>query len=368
MQNQRLRIVFTGGGSGGPTTPLLAVYGELMHKLGQDQVEGVFFGTIDGPEKEMVQQTGMPFASIPSGKLRRYWSWKNLIDPFFVLLGFIAGLIKLIRFRPQVVVSAGSFVSVPVAYAAWILRIPHILLQMDVRPGLANRLMAPVSHMLAYLFEQTAPHFPSILRQKIGPVVRSEIRESSASQADIQFNLKPDKPVLLVTGGGQGSVGLNQAVEQVLGLWLERFQVVHLTGKHQTNLNCSDPDYHPYPFVSEGMGNLLARCDLVVTRAGLGILGELAYLAKDTVIVPLPGSHQEMNSAAVVEAHAGVLLSQQQFLEEGRLWWKSFLENYQPGLLGQKLNKLLPPGGTEAFTDLILKYSRFQHKSENEEL
>ena len=106
------------------------------------------------------------------------------------------------------------------------------------------------------------------------------------------------------------------------------------------------------------MGNLLARSDLVVTRAGLGILGELAYLAKDAVIVPLPGSHQELNSAVIAEAQAGVLLSQQQFLEEGSLWWKNFLDDYQPGLLGQKLNKLLPPGGTEAFTDLILKYTR----------
>lgn len=358
MQNQLLRIVFTGGGSGGPTTPLLAVYGELINKLGKNQIEGVFFGTIDGPEKEMVQRAGILFESIPSGKLRRYWSWKNLIDPFFVLFGFVIGLIKLIRFHPQVVVSAGSFVSVPVAYAAWILRIPHILLQMDVRPGLANRLMAPVSDILAYLFEQTTSHFPSIALQKIGPVVRPEIQMASAAQANVQFRLNPDKPVLLVTGGGQGAAGLNKAVEQVLEFWLEHFQVVHLTGKNHPRLNCSHPDYHAYPFVSEGMGNLLARSDLVVTRAGLGTLGELAYLAKDTVIVPLPRSHQELNSAAIAQAGAGVWLPQQQFLKEGNLWWKNFLDEYQPGLFGQKLNKLLPPGGTEAFTDLILKYAR----------
>ncbi|MBF0278197.1 MAG: glycosyltransferase [SAR324 cluster bacterium] len=355
MPNQPLRIMFTGGGSGGPTTPLLATYGELMHKLGQSEVEGLFLGTIDGPEKEMVQLTGLTFAGIPSGKLRRYWSWKNLTDPFFVVSGFVAGLIKLIQFRPQIVVSAGSFVSVPVAYAAWILRIPHILLQMDVQPGLANRLMAPASKFLAYLFEETAPYFPRIAKQSIGPVVRSEIRNASATLANSQFNLKPEKPVLLVTGGGQGAAGLNQAVALVLDFWLERFQVVHLTGKSQTGPICTHPDYHPFPFVSEGMGNLLARSDLVVTRAGLGILGELAYLAKDAVIVPLPGSHQELNAAALVEARAGILLTQQQFMEEGNLWWKKFLNDYHPGYFGKNLNQLLPPGGTVKFVELILK-------------
>ena len=164
--------------------------------------------------------------------------------------------------------------------------------------------------------------------------------------------------MLLVTGGGQGAAGLNQAVAQVLEFWLEHFQVVHLTGKNQPPLSCSHADYHAYPFVHQGIGNLLARSDLVVTRAGLGTLGELAYLAKDTVIVPLPGSHQELNCAVVVQAKAGVWLSQQQFLEEGTLWWKNFLAEYQPGLFGQNLHQLLPPGGTEAFTDLILKVAR----------
>lgn len=357
MQNQSLRIVFTGGGSGGPTTPLLAVYDELIHKIGKNQVKAVFWGTLNGPEKKMVQTTDLPFESIPAGKWRRYWSWKNLIDPFFIFLGFVIGIVKLLRFRPQVVVSAGSFVSVPIAYAAWLLRIPHVILQMDIRPGLANRLMAPVSNGLAYLFEQSASHFPSIERQKIGPVVRSEIREASADKANTQFNLKPDRPVLLVTGGGQGAFGLNKAVASVLELWLEHFQVVHLTGSEQTDVRHTHPDYHPYSFINEGMGHLLARSSLIVTRAGLGILGELAYLAKDAILVPIPGSHQELNSAVLVKAGAAISLSQKQFLEKGEIWWEDFLNEYQPGLIGQKLHALLPPGGTEMFTEMILQYS-----------
>ncbi len=355
MQNRSLRLVFTGGGSGGPTTPLLAVYHELIKRFGENQLNAIFLGTIDGPDKEMVQRTRLSFQSIPSGKLRRYWSWKNLVDPLYVLLGFIVGFFKLVQFRPQVVVSAGSFVSVPVAYAAWILKIPHIILQMDVSPGLANQLMAPVSKTSAYLFEQTKFRFPAKQQQKIGPVVRSEICQASRKKANEQFDLKPDRPVLLVTGGGQGALGLNQALEQVLEDLLENFQVVHLTGKNHAAVNCTHPDYHAYSFVNEGMGNLLARSDLIVTRAGLGILGELAYLAKDVIMVPLPGSHQEKNCHAIVEAKAGVYLPQQQFLTEGTDWWKNFLSSYQPGVLGQNLHQFLPPGGTEAFVDIILK-------------
>lgn len=358
MGNQSLRIVFTGGGSGGPTTPLLAAYGELKQQLGRDQVQAVFWGTPTGPERGMAQKANLPFESIPAGKLRRYWSWKNWIDPLFILGGFLVSLKKLRQFKPHVVVSAGSFVSVPVAYAAWLLKIPHVILQMDVRPGLANRLMSPVSQALAYLFEESAPHFPAIERQKISPVVRSQIREASAEKANEKFNLKSDKPVLLVTGGGQGASGLNEAVESVLGFWLERFQVVHLTGKPVSE-EVAHADYHPHEFIDEDMGHLLARSDLVVTRAGLGILGELAYLAKDAVIVPLPNSHQEVNASILANAKAGTLLSQQEFLEKGETWWRDFLKTYQPGLTGKKLHELLPPGGTEQFTAMILQNSRF---------
>ena len=359
MQNKILRIVFTGGGSGGPTTPLLAVYEELVVKLGKNQIAAEFWGTSNGTEKAMVVRVGIPYEGIPSGKLRRYWSWQNLIDPIFIILGFIVGLLKLMRFRPHIVVSAGSFVSVPIAYAAWLLRIPHVILQMDVQPGLANRLMAPVSSVLAYIFEQTASHFPSITRKKIGPVVRAEIKNAIPTQADAQFGLNAEKPLLLITGGGQGATGLNRAVETVMEYWLETFQIVHLTGKSHPPLSSSHADYHAYSMVNEGMGHLLARSDLVVTRAGLGTLGELALLSKDAVIVPHPDSHQELNGAVIADAGAGAILGQQQFLEKGLRWWQDFFADYQPGVLGNRLHQLLPPGGTEMFADLILHYSSY---------
>lgn len=356
MPQKGFRVVYTGGGSGGPTIPLLAVHDHLMQQLGKDELQAEFWGSAQGPEKDLVDQAKIPFSAIPSGKLRRYWSLKNFVDPIFIALGFIVGLIKLLSFKPDVVVSAGSFVSVPVAYAAKLLKIPHIIFQMDVHPGLANRLMAPASDALAYLFEDTVKHFPKIAKHQIGPVVRREIEQASAESANRRFDLNADKPVLLVTGGGQGAVGLNQAITTVLDYWLEHFQVVHLTGPQHEKADCDHPDYHAMAFITEGMGDLLARSDLVVTRAGLGIMGELACLGKDTVFVPMPRSHQELNCAAVVNKNGAYALPQDEFLNKGLAWWQNFMSDYTPHQKGKVLQQLLPPGGTEAFGNLILQY------------
>ena len=158
-------------------------------------------------------------------------SWRNFVDPIFIIGGVIKGSKNLFSFRPHVIVSAGSFVSVPVAYLSWIFRIPHVILQMDVRPGLANRLMGPVSHTLFTYFEKTANHFPKfLLKKNVGPVVRQEIIKADADRANGRFGLDPEMPLILITGGGLGASGLNNAVMPLLKQWLINFQVVHLTG------------------------------------------------------------------------------------------------------------------------------------------
>lgn len=356
MNNKPFKLLFTGGGSGGPTTPLLAVYEELSRQLEHKGIHCLFWGTRTGPEREMVKKAGISFDSIPYGKLRRYWSIQNLIDPLFILLAFFISMKRLIIDRPHVIVSAGSFVSVPVAYAAWLLRIPHVILQMDVKPGLANRLMAPVSEVLVYLFDKSASQFPKMRTVKIGPVIRSDIQNASVDSANQRFHLKKDKPVLLITGGGQGSLKMNEAVENLLDYWLPRFQVVHLTGKQVHNVKKEHPDYHPLEFVYEGMGDLITRSDIVITRAGLGIIGELAYLGKDAVLIPIPKTHQELNARLLSDNKAATILAQQEFLENGPQWWESFYKNYIPGKTGKNLQQVLPRGGTEAFAKLILQY------------
>lgn len=150
-------------------------------------------------------------------------------------------------------------------------------------------------------------------------------------------------------------MSLNRAVEQMLPLWIDSFQVVHLTGKGNAGAAFSHPDYHHFPFISQGMGDLLARSDLVITRAGLGILGELAYLAKDAILVPIPQSHQEENAEIVSRHHAAEFLPQKVLLEDGIAWWNFFLARYQPGVLGENLHRLFPAQGTEVFAQLVIQ-------------
>ncbi|HCV44934.1 MAG TPA: UDP-N-acetylglucosamine--N-acetylmuramyl-(pentapeptide) pyrophosphoryl-undecaprenol N-acetylglucosamine transferase, partial [Deltaproteobacteria bacterium] len=144
---------------------------------------------------------------------------------------------------------------------------------------------------------------------------------------------------------------------------LNNFQVVHLTGSgptinfEQETSAFSHPHYHPLEIVHEGMGDLLAKSEIVLTRAGLGILGELAVLQKDTVLIPLPGTHQEDNALLIKEKDAAEYVSQQVLASDGINWWNNFLEKHVPGEMGKKLHKLLPDGGTKDFAKLVFELS-----------
>ena len=360
IYDKPIRILLTGGGSGGPTQPLIALVEEFRKQKIRSKF--LFLGSKNGPERIMVEKSKIEFKTVPSGKLRRYWSWRNFLDPVFILLGGIFGLFHLLNFRPQIVISAGSYVSVPIAYSAWILKLPHIILQMDIRPGLANLLMAPVSKVVLYYFESTASHFPKIsLKHKIGPVVRNGIYESNSKRANKIFGLDPKKPVILITGGGQGSVGLNEVILPFFKYWLIDFQIVHLTGSKSKKkilndtTNFSHPDYHPIESVHEGMGDLIDRSDIVLSRAGMGILGELSVLKKDSILIPLPGTHQEENAKYFQSKNAAIFVRQDTLKLQGIEWWRLYLKKRVPGKNGERLKNIFPNGGTKEFVKVIFE-------------
>ena len=355
-----IKILLTGGGSGGPTQPLLALAEEI--KKQNIRSEFLFLGSKNAADRIIVEKSKIKFISVPSGKMRRYWSWKNFLDPILILLGGFFGFFHLINFRPQIVISAGSYVSVPIAYSAWILRLPHIILQMDIRPGLANLLMAPVSKVLFYYFEITASHFPSIpLKHKIGPVVRNGIYKSNSERANKIFGLDPKKPVILVTGGGQGSTGLNEVVSPFFKYWITDFQIVHLTGSNSKkeifseNLNFNHQDYHRIETVHEGMGDLINRSDIVFSRAGMGILGELSVLKKDSILIPLPGTHQEENAKYFQSKKAAIFIGQDNLKCQGMKWWELYLKKRVPGENGERLKNIFPHGGTKKFAEVVFE-------------
>lgn len=298
------RVLLAGGGSGGSATPVLAVAQALRrHEPG---IELLYVGTRDGPEAALAAAQAIPFAGVHAGKLRRYWDLKNVTDPFYVLAGIAESLALARRFRPDLAFGAGGFGAVPPLIAARLVGATTLIHQQDVEPGLANRLLVPFAKRITVSLPTSLAHFPRGRTTVTGNPVREEILSADPQQAFTQLNLERGVPVVAVTGGGTGALGLNRLVAAAAPRLVEHAQVVHLTGRGRgVPLETTSPRYQQREFLVDEMPHLLAAASLVVTRAGMGTLTELAALGKASIVVPMPGSHQWSNANAF--AHLGAI-------------------------------------------------------------
>jgi UDP-N-acetylglucosamine--N-acetylmuramyl-(pentapeptide) pyrophosphoryl-undecaprenol N-acetylglucosamine transferase len=289
------RIVFTGGGTGGHVFPGLAVYEHLPPEL---QSRVLWIGSRRGVEREIVRRSGIPYAAIPTGKLRRYFDWENVSDVFRVGAGILAALRVLRSVEARAVFSKGGFVAVPVVVAARILRIPVVIHESDADPGLATRLTAPLADYICVPYEETARRFKGRLRRRIrvtGNPVRREFHEiSQRSRALSLVNLVDDgTPVVLVTGGSLGASRLNELVQDTVRFLSEICIVVHQTGYHgETMINrlstvARSGRYAGAPTFGREFAPLLHRADLVISRAGAGTIWELAVTGTPAILIPL---------------------------------------------------------------------------------
>ncbi len=290
-----MKVLFTGGGTLGSVTPLLAIA-----EAYEDQDKGtefVWIGTKTGPEFALIDGFGMDFYAISSGKLRRYISLKNFADLFRIVAGFFQSIVLLRRLRPDVVISAGGFVAVPVIWAAGLLRLRVHIHQQDIRPGLANRLCLPFATSVSVAFERSLEDYAKYEPSWTGNPVRKTMFDGDAQVARHAFGLEEGTPTLLVLGGGTGAVSLNSLVLEAAAGVTEFAQILHVTGKGKGEEGTSSiPRYHAVEFLTGAMKHAYAVADLVVTRAGMGTLTELAALGKPTIIIPMPNSHQEENA------------------------------------------------------------------------
>lgn len=303
-----LRIVLSGGGTAGTFTPLLAVR-QAVRRL-HPQTEWLFIGSSTGPERAMAEAAGVPFQAVPAGKLRRYWSWKNVSDLLKIRQGFRAARGLLREWRPDAVLSAGAYVSVPVAWAARSLGVRVMIHQQDVLPGLANRLMAPFADRITVTFPQSERAFPKRKVRLTGNPVRDDILSGSIDTARQRFSLQPHVPVLLILGGSSGSEFLNNLIGATAYRLVQQWQIIHLSGPEREFVELQDERYHRFPFLTWEMPHALAAADLVVTRAGMNIISELAALGKPAIFFPMPGTHQQANAAMLGNLRAGLVLDQ----------------------------------------------------------
>ncbi len=276
-------IILTGGGTAGHVTPNLALLPELYAR--GYSVE--YIGSKTGIEKELITQANIPYHEISSGKLRRYFSLKNFTDPFRVLAGFFQAKKILKKQKPAVIFSKGGFVAVPVVLAAKQLKIPTIIHESDMTPGLANKLCIPSARKVCCNFPETVNYLPSDKAVLSGSPIRRELMTGDRL-AGLNFTgLSSDKPILLIIGGSMGSVKVNSAIRSILPELLKSFQVIHLCGKGHLDESLRHCGYVQYEYIGAELKDLFALADVVVSRAGANAICELLALRKPSLLIPL---------------------------------------------------------------------------------
>jgi UDP-N-acetylglucosamine--N-acetylmuramyl-(pentapeptide) pyrophosphoryl-undecaprenol N-acetylglucosamine transferase len=306
-------VAFTGGGSGGHIYPGLAVASRLQ-KLMPCRI--FWIGSAGGMDRAVAGAGGLEFFGVPSGKLRRYFSLKNLSDMFKVAAGFFAARKILKREKPALLFSKGGFVSVPPCAAAFSLGIPVFAHESDLTPGLATRINTGFTEKIFIPYGKSADFFPKAVRGKLevsGNPVRAEFAAADAAKGRAFLGLAEGEPVLLVLGGSQGSAEINALVKAGLPELTKQYTVVHQTGDREGETAASSPRYRPYRYFREELPHVIAAADLIVCRGGAGTLWECAALKKPMIIIPLRGSgtrgDQVENARMFEEAGGAVCLS-----------------------------------------------------------
>ncbi|MFA4931229.1 MAG: UDP-N-acetylglucosamine--N-acetylmuramyl-(pentapeptide) pyrophosphoryl-undecaprenol N-acetylglucosamine transferase [Patescibacteria group bacterium] len=321
MKNDRKkRIVLAGGGSGGHVMPLLNVW-ELL----KNDYDFIFMGKSRGDEEMLVKQRNIPYHGVWTGKWRRYWSWRNVIDLFTFPMGIWQSIWILYHYKPDLVFAKGGYVSLPVAVAARILGIKLVLHESDSVFGLANRLAAGFASKIAVSFP--------VGRYDIGyhdkmiwtgmPVRNWRVGDDNVEDIRQHFAIDNDLPVVLVTGGSQGAMNLNTYVMKHIVAILEFANVIHIAGKNdfkrveakKINIIRGNGKYIIYDFMYEDYDKAMILADMVVSRAG-STLAEISNLAKPSILVPLPHSasnHQYYNAKSFEDVGASVMVEERDF-------------------------------------------------------
>ncbi len=278
------RIILTGGGTAGHVTPNIA----LLPRLKELEYDIHYIGSYNGIEKELIDQFGIPYHGISSGKLRRYFSLQNFTDPFRVIKGFGEAhkLIKLLK--PNVIFSKGGFVSVPVVLAGKKCKVPIIIHESDMTPGLANKISIPSASKVCCNFPETVELLPADKAVLTGSPIRQELLSGNKQNALHFTGLDDHKPVILIVGGSLGAAAVNEAVRRILPSLLKDFHVVHLCGRGKLDPSLNNLNgYVQYEYIKDELKDLFALSDIVISRAGANAICELLALHKPSLLIPL---------------------------------------------------------------------------------
>ena len=330
-EGRPVRIVISGGGTGGHISPALAVASEL---LSRGPIELHWIGSHSGFEREAALEHDIPFYAVRTGKLRRYLSLETAVDTFRVPAGVVETRRLLKRIRPDVIFSTGGFVSTPAVVAGRMLGIPSLTHEQTASLGLATRINARFCDVIALSYPGTDT-LKTRRNARIlvtGNPVRPTIRNGSRESLRRLYDMPDDMPVIYVTGGAQGAQALNAVVESALPQLIEDTIVIHQCGPQSGNGDysrlvalrerldqASQSRYFPVERVGSELAHVYAAASLVVGRAGAGTVAELATLGIPAVLVPLPGAEEQLRNARVLADAGGAVIIPQQELTSRRL-------------------------------------------------
>jgi UDP-N-acetylglucosamine--N-acetylmuramyl-(pentapeptide) pyrophosphoryl-undecaprenol N-acetylglucosamine transferase len=365
-------VVIAGGGTGGHTSPGLAVAAVLRRR----GIACAWIGSRDGIEARRVPASSLPYFAIPTGKLRRYWAWRNLTDVAFnAPAGVLSAARVLRRLRPRVVFGTGGFVALPVVVAGALLRIPVVVHEQTAVPGLANRIAGRFASRIALTFGESAGAFPPGRVVTTGNPLRAELRGGSRADAIARFGLDPGLPLVYVTGGALGAHRVNRAFGEIVDRVLPHAQVIHQSGDNRETgdrewlearrVSLPGPlasRYHVRPYLDVELPGVFATAALVVGRAGAGTVNECCQLGLPAVYVPLPGTSgdEQTANARLVERAGGCVVLPQATLTPGGLAERVLALLEQPERLkemGERARTLAVPDADERLADVIAAYA-----------
>lgn len=311
------RIILTGGGTAGHVTPNIALLPRLK-ELGYDIH---YIGSYNGIEKELIEQFGIPYHGIATGKLRRYFSLQNFTDPFRVIKGLDEArkLVKILK--PDVIFSKGGFVSVPVVLAGKSRKVPTIIHESDMTPGLANKISLSSATKVCCNFPETLEHLPEGKAVLTGSPIRQELLSGDKFKAREFLHFTSDKPVIMIVGGSLGAVAVNNAVRAILPELLKKYQIIHLCGKGKVDETLLHMEgYAQFEYIRDELKDLFAITDIVISRAGANAICELLALHKPNLLIPLSANasrgDQILNARSFERQGFSVVLEEEELTNE----------------------------------------------------
>lgn len=371
-----MKILFTGGGTGGHTFPLIAVIREIRRIYPKEDLQLFYIGPKDEWASFLIAKEEVEVRTIFAGKIRRYFTpisfLKNIVDIFFKIpLGILQAFFHIFFWAPDLIFSKGGYGSLPVVFSGWILQVPILLHESDKSPGLANRILGKFSREVFTSFAKTEYFSPEKVIL-VGNPIRRELLEGSIQEAEQMFEVKGGKPLILILGGSQGAQRINNVILEILPDLLVSFEIIHQTGENNFEQVKKEAKvmitkkleqfYHPFPFLKENELTLAYKiADLIIGRAGAGTIFEIAALGKPSILIPLPEAaqdHQLKNAYVFARNGATLVIEEANFTPHFFLEKLKFLISHPKDLeqMQKRAKAFAKPQAAKIIAEYILRY------------